>query len=167
MIDLILKKEVMLFFNINLLFFIKSFVFLLFSFYFIISDLKKYEVNSRLLILLTIIVLIFNIALNKKIFFYSILGLCVVYSLFLLIYFLSRGGIGSGDMFYMGYFSTLFGFIFSIFALILSFWLATIILIIPFIQKKVNSKTRIPMIPFLFLGNVLTVIIAFIIMLDN
>lgn len=157
----------MLFFNINSLFYIKLSIFLLFSFYFIISDLRKYEVNSRLLILLTIIVLIFYMALNKKVFLYSLLGLGVLYFLFLLIYFLSRGGIGLGDMFYMGFFSTLFGFIFSILALILSFWLATIILIIPLIQKKVNSKTRIPMIPFLFLGNASTVIIAFILMLKR
>lgn len=65
-------------------------------------------------------------------------------------------------MFYLGFFSVTFGYFFSVIAFILSFWIATVILIIPYITKKLDRQTKIPFIPFLFMGSILSISIGFI-----
>ncbi|HOV13005.1 MAG TPA: prepilin peptidase, partial [Spirochaetota bacterium] len=70
--------------------------------------------------------------------------------IFMIILFISKGGIGQGDMFYLCFFASMFGYIISFIAFLLSFWIATIILIIPYLLKKIDKKTKIPFLPFIF-----------------
>ncbi len=80
----------------------------------------------------------------------------------MLIFFISREGIGLGDMFFLAFFSSLYGYFFSIITFLLSFWFAFLIMIFPYLLKKIDKKTKIPFIPFLFIGSILAIIIGYI-----
>jgi len=66
-------------------------------------------------------------------------------------------------MFYIGFFASLYGAIFSVISFFISFWIASLVLIVPFLFKKINIDTKIPLIPFLFSGCMITIISSYLI----
>jgi|GEM_PF-4697873 len=105
-----------------------------------------------MILILSLLCLFIYVFIDIKIFINCLIGFIGVYFVFLLIFFISKGGIGLGDMFYLGLFASCFGYLFTITAFVLSFWIATIVLIFPFIIGRIDKKTKIPFIPFLFIG---------------
>jgi leader peptidase (prepilin peptidase) / N-methyltransferase len=136
-------------------------LFVIVSIFCIVSDIKKKEISSLVLIILTILSLIFDFIYNKTIFLYCLYGILFSVIVFTLIYLISKKGIGLGDMFYLSFFAGLYGYILTITAFITGFWAGTIILIIPLIKGKITRKTEIPFIPFLFTGGMIAISLTF------
>ena len=129
----------------------------------ILLDIRYKKVFSSMLIFSTLLSLVFDFFYNKTIFINCIIGCFFIITIFLVIYFISKGGIGLGDMLYLVFFSSLYGYFFSIMAFLLSFWSAAVILLIPYLLKKIDKKTRIPLVPFLFFGCTVSILIGFIV----
>jgi leader peptidase (prepilin peptidase)/N-methyltransferase len=116
------------------------------------TDIGKREIPSILLIILSAIALIVEFFLNKTAFFYCLYGIIFSAAIFFAIYLISKRGIGFGDMFYLIFYSALYGVFFTVNAFLYSFWLGALVLMIPLLLKKIDRKTRIPFVPFLFSG---------------
>lgn len=97
-----------------------------------------------------------------NIFINCLAGYIIIGLLFTAIYFISKEGIGLGDMFYMGFFASIYGVFFSVISFFVSFWIASLVLIIPFLLKKIDSETKIPIIPFLFSGCLITISLSYL-----
>jgi leader peptidase (prepilin peptidase) / N-methyltransferase len=76
----------------------------------------------------------------------------------LAVFFLSKQGIGLGDMFYLAFFASLYGYALAVYAFILSFWIATAVLIIPYLKGKIDKKKKLPFSPFIFAGCIISVL---------
>lgn len=113
-------------------------------------------------IITSIVVLIFLLFYNLNMFLNCIIGCAGVGAVFLIIFFISKGGIGLGDMFYLIFFSSLFGYVFAAMAFLLSFWSAALVIIIPLFLKRINKQTKIPMMPFLFVGCVFALLVGYL-----
>ncbi len=161
MINLI-YQHLNLFCTLNPLGIFKIFFYLIISLINIINDIKNRSVFSILLVILTIADLIFWIFTNHRIFLICLFGCIGTLIIFFIIFFISGQGIGLGDMFYFIFFASLYGYLFSIIAFLLSFWIAALILIIPYALKYINKTTKIPLIPFLFTGCSLSILIGYI-----
>ena len=118
---------------------------------------------SLLLFFVSIASLVFWFFYNRNIFFICFFGYIGTIIIFLLIFIISREGIGLGAMFFVGFFASLYGYYFSVIAFLISFWFASLVLIIPYCLKKIDKKTKIPLIPFLFIGCFITIIIGFVV----
>ena len=132
------------------------------SLYSMITDVKKKEVNGIVLLVLTIVFCISWLFIDLRAFIYSLSGAAGIACIFLFISFVSQGGIGLGDMLYLTFYSSLFGVIFTLFSFLFSFWIATLVLIIPYKMNKLDKNTRIPFVPFLFTGSVMSLLLIFI-----
>lgn len=82
------------------------------------------------------------------------LGIC-----FLVITFLTRGAVGSGDGIVIGIVGMAIGFIETIEVLCWSLLLSVIVAIIGIISKKVNWKSKLPFVPFILTGFLITILI--------
>ncbi len=158
----LLKNNVNVFFKDYYLNFFRLFFFLIISIINIIYDLKRKKVFSILLIISSCLSLSFLLFYDCRIFINCFAGCIVIIIVFLLIFFISKEGIGLGDMFYLAFFSSLYGYFFSFISFLLSFWIAALVLIIPYLIKKIDKKTKIPFVPFLFMGCVFSIIIGFV-----
>lgn len=152
MIEDLITSNRELFLSFNRIFFIKVFIFVTVSVINSIKDMKSRNVTSLMFIILTLISLICQLFFSFNTFFSSLIGVIVTLIVFLIIYFLSKGGIGQGDMFYLTFFASMFGYLITIIAFLLSFWIAAIVLIIPYFMGKIKRNTLIPFLPFMFVG---------------
>lgn len=118
----------------------------------IISDIKFKKVYSINLIITSMLGLTSWYLYNKILLINCLIGYFLISMIFLIIFFISRQGIGLGDLFYLAFFASLYGYFFSILAFLFSFWIATLILIIPYFLKRINLKTKISFVPFMFTG---------------
>lgn len=159
----LLHKQFLIFLKPQWFFTIKIILFLIISIINIIRDILFRKVYSKLLFIFLLFFIVITIIFDKDSILSVILGVLSTTTIFLLIYFLSKGGIGFGDMFYIAFFSSGFGIVFGIIALILSFWIACLFVIVLLILKKINKSTKIPLIPFLFLGCLCSLCFGFII----
>ena len=159
----IFKKNAEIFFRLNFVTLVALLFFLVVSILNIINDLKNKKVFSIFLFFSSLAFLAFWGFYDINIFWVCLIGYVGVIVVFLCIFFISKEGIGLGDMLYLGFFASLYGYFFSIIAFFLSFWIATAILIIPFFLKKIDKKTKIPFIPFLFIGCFITILTGFIV----
>ncbi|HBD92688.1 MAG: hypothetical protein A2015_14670 [Spirochaetes bacterium GWF1_31_7] len=111
-------------------------------------DIVKMEIHSYFLIALTVLIVLFNIFIDIKIFYVTFFGVLAVIIIYLIIYTLSSGGIGLGDMVFCSFLTSIFGIAAGIGVLFISNWLAAMTLLPFILKKKVVGKTKIPMIPF-------------------
>jgi leader peptidase (prepilin peptidase) / N-methyltransferase len=152
-----------LFLDPGINFIIRMIIFVLISICCVISDIKKGELPSIILIILSVVLLIFELFVDRNVFFNILTGAVMSSVLFGIIIFFSKGGIGLGDMFYQIFFASLFGCFFAAAGFLFSFWIATLVLIIPFLLKKIDAKKRIPFIPFMFAGFVSVILAGLVI----
>ena len=87
----------------------------------------------------------------------SIYGLLIGGGLFLLVYLLSRKGLGGGDVKFMAAVGLYLGFAKTIPAILYGTVLAAITGLILILLKKIERKDAIPLVPFLFVGIMITV----------
>ena len=152
MIEELISQNKRLFLNLDVIFIVKAVLFGITSIVNIIKDLKERTVTSSIFIILTIFSLLCQLFFIRNTFFLSFIAVLLILIIFSIIFILSKGGIGFGDMFYLGFFASMFGYFITIFAFLFSFWIATIVLIIPYLLRKIDKKTKIPFIPFIFAG---------------
>ena len=87
----------------------------------------------------------------------SLYGLLTGGGLFLLVYLLSRKGLGGGDVKFMAAAGLYLGFAGTIPAILYGTVLAAIVGLILILLKKIDRKDTMPLAPFLFVGIMITV----------
>ena len=112
-----------------------------------IEDMKKYEVDSTLLIIFFILSLFKGIYSNLD--FYNI---AIWFIIFHILYFLTRGGIGYGDIKLFCIFTLFLNSIDIIYLLIFTFLYAGLVAVVLLFLKKVTRKTKIPLVPYITLA---------------
>jgi prepilin signal peptidase PulO-like enzyme (type II secretory pathway) len=90
----------------------------------------------------------------------SLAGFAVSGGLFLIVYVLSRKGLGGGDVKFMAAAGLFLGYSLSVSAILFGTVLAAVTGGILILCKKINRKDPIPLAPFLFAGILLIIIIA-------
>lgn len=119
-----------------------------------VSDLTYRKVPNQLLIFFSPIFLVYRVFYPLTPWWDSLLGAGVAFALLLLIFFLSKGGMGMGDVKYY----SLFGFIFGLWQFLLLLLLSTIYgVIIGVIKMRVKGtgrKTKLAFAPFIGLAAV-------------
>lgn len=90
----------------------------------------------------------------------SIYGLLLGGGLFLLVYLLSRKGLGGGDVKFMSAAGLYLGFSGTIPAILFGTIIAALTGLVLILLKKINRKDSIPLAPFLFIGIIITVFLS-------
>jgi prepilin signal peptidase PulO-like enzyme (type II secretory pathway) len=92
----------------------------------------------------------------------SLCGLAMGGGLFILVYSISKKGLGGGDVKFMSAAGLYLGFAGTIPAILYGTVLAAIVCFILIILKKIGRKDSIPLAPFLFVGILVTVFSTYI-----
>ncbi len=157
MVELILGILLVVIFDFtNILGSILIFSGLMFALIIALIDLKTYDIYMNQVAILAIIGIIYryiSIGFDRK-FFYIILGFSISY---LLIYLISKKGIGDGDIYF---YLALFLFIendFIIWFVLISIWLGAIYGVFVFLKHK-SVKIEIPFCIFIFMAFLLIVL---------
>ena len=90
----------------------------------------------------------------------SIFGLLLAGGLFLLVYFVSRKGLGGGDVKFMAAVGLYLGFSDVLPTILYGTVLAAVTGLILILLKKIDRKGKMPLVPFLFVGIMITLLIA-------
>jgi len=107
-------------------------------------------------LLLTIPMMIFDVENGMKLLTDSIYGLLMGGGLFLLVYHLSRKGLGGGDVKFMAAAGLYLGFAGTIPVILYGTVLAAIVGLALILLKKIERKDPMPLAPFLFIGIMIT-----------
>lgn len=129
-----------------------------------VVDFKKLEVPNRLILamisawVVTIVPMLFiDITTTINVMIGSLIGFIVGGGLFLLIYLLSKKSIGGGDVKFMAALGLFLGFTGTLTVMLYGSLFAAITAGVLLMMKKVNRKSQIPLIPFLYLGTLASV----------
>ena len=87
----------------------------------------------------------------------SALGLALGGGLFILVYLISRKGLGGGDVKFMAIAAMYLGFSGSVSAILIGTVLAALVGLALITLKKIGRKDPIPLIPFLYIGILITI----------
>ena len=87
----------------------------------------------------------------------SLYGLMIGGGLFLLVYLLSRKGLGGGDVKFMAAAGLYLGFAETVPVILYGTVLAAVVGLVLILLKKINRKDAMPLAPFLFIGIMITV----------
>jgi prepilin signal peptidase PulO-like enzyme (type II secretory pathway) len=90
----------------------------------------------------------------------SVYGLLIGGGLFLLVYLLSRKGLGGGDVKFMSAAGLYLGFSETIPVILFGTIIAALTGFVLILLKKINRKDSIPLAPFLFIGIIITVFLS-------
>jgi len=126
-------------------------VFLLFSFSLSIYDIKYKKVPNIVLFILFILSLLNKIFINRSI-TTSFLNLGISLLTLLLVYFISKGKLGMGDIKFSSIIAFEFGYKIWVYSLLYCSFIALIISLVLVKINKINTKTKIPFIPFISAG---------------
>ncbi|MDP4183067.1 MAG: A24 family peptidase [Bacillota bacterium] len=118
-----------------------------------LEDFKSREVNNKIIIVTIILGVLCNLIRNNtSCLIVSILSFCIIGIVFIILYRVSNGGIGAGDVKLLacsGLFLGPFELISTIvIALVFTFLISIILLAL----KKINRKSMLPFAPFLLAG---------------
>ncbi len=87
----------------------------------------------------------------------SIMGFTIGGGLFLLVYLISHKGLGGGDVKYMAISGLYIGFAGILSAMLYGTLLAALVGIALLVMKKIGRKDSMPLIPFLYIGILISV----------
>lgn len=133
------------------------YILLVISLYLVYYDIKYLKVPNKIIILLLIIALL-NAYLNGVLIGSLIAGLlCLLF--YITVYMLSKGNIGIGDIKYSIITAITLGTKLWYRAMIITVLISLIILLISKPLKKVPVKSKVPFIPPLFLGSLISYIL--------
>lgn len=128
------------------------------------SDFKQKRVSNKLVL---VMVVAWMVILTPRFFYFAeqalaaalagIVGFLVAGVLFLLVYLISRKGLGGGDVKFMAAAGLYLGLSGVLPAMLWGAILAAITGLILIATKKMGRKDTIPLIPFLYIGIVMTV----------
>lgn len=121
------------------------------SLYLVYYDIRYKKVPNIITLLLLIAVLIYKIYYRLPLKEGLISGL-LAFVTFLIIYFISRGGIGMGDCKYTAVTSIYFGYSFWLNSILYTSIISLSVSLILLFVKKIKRETKIPFMPFLVSG---------------
>ena len=124
-----------------------------------VGDIKtKHIPNTLILAMLvvwvcvTAVYLLFDIHAAVSIIVSSVLGFAVSGTMFLIVYLLSRRGLGGGDVKFMASAGLYLGVSGSLTAIFIGTTLAALVGLVLLILKKIGRKDAFPLAPFLYAG---------------
>jgi len=129
-------------------------IFTIFLLAFAIRDIQTRLVPNRLLLIsiaVTLICLYFIGSLMS-----GLLGGCVGFTFFGILYFLSRGKIGAGDVKLAGLIGLMTGFPLVLLALLLALLIGSVAIGLLLALKRIKTTDSIPYAPFLCSGAIIT-----------
>jgi len=129
-----------------------------------VFDINKKQIPNELIIIMITIWLILIVPLiiydmdsGISVLTDSLLGVLIGGGIFMLVYIVSRKGLGGGDVKFMAAAGLYLGFTGTIPAILYGTVLAAITGLVLLICKKIGRKDTIPLAPFLFVGILITV----------
>ena len=132
-----------------------------------VNDVKTKTIKNSLVlamlaawIVITVPLLLFDINNSVGILLDAILGFVTSGALFMLVYVLSRKGLGGGDVKFMAVAGLYLGFYGVLPAILVGTMSAALVGIVLLITKKINRKDSIPLAPFLYVGILVTIFIV-------
>lgn len=131
------------------------------SLFLVFYDLKYFKVPNLINLFLLILVISNKVYIKAHPFDYIVPGLIAFITL-LLVYMVSKGKLGMGDIKYSSIMAIYLGYRFWLSSLIYASIAALLISIILLLSKKIKRDSRIPFIPFLVIGNIANYIIPII-----
>ncbi|MCL2424915.1 MAG: A24 family peptidase [Oscillospiraceae bacterium] len=142
-------------------------ILIIFSYAAMVFDIKTKRIPNLLVLImmlgwLLIIVptLFINTEHGIRLLADSIFGLLLAGGLFLLVYFVSRKGLGGGDVKFMAAVGLYLGFAEVLPTILYGTILAAITGLILILLKKIDRKGKMPLVPFLFVGIMITLLVA-------
>jgi hypothetical protein len=126
-----------------------------------VNDLIRKEVFPFFILAASGIILTADFFLIKGFFIYQAVGMILTGGIFLVIYRLSGGGVGLGDLLFLLFIMTVFGLPAGLVVFIGGYWLATLFIIVPLLTGRLDRKSKIPMIPFFTLAGIIAIFILF------
>jgi len=136
---------------------------ILLSYIAMIIDIKTKQIpNVLVLIMITVWlilivpVLFYDTGYGINMLTDSLFGLLSGGGLFLLVYVISRKGLGGGDVKFMAAAGLFLGFSETVPAILYGTVLAAITGLVLILLKKINRKDTMPLVPFLFVGIIIT-----------
>lgn len=142
-----------------------NFSVLSFSYFAAMSDLKTRKIPNKMVLgmILTWFVLLFlflmqSMELLIAQLIISLVGFGVAAALFLIVYGISRGGLGGGDVKFMSVMGLYLGYDGILYATLIGSVLLSIIGITLILLKKIGKKDALPFAPFLLVGIVFAVL---------
>ena len=137
---------------------------IIFGYIAMIIDINTKRIPNELILtmlagwlLIIVPILFFDTENGIRVLIDSIYGLLLGGGLFLLVYLLSRKGLGGGDVKFMSAAGLYLGFSATIPAILFGTTIAALTGLVLILLKKITRKDSIPLAPFLFIGIVITV----------
>jgi len=126
-------------------------------------DINTKQIPNELIVIMIIAwlilivpVLLYDMDYGVKLLMDSLLGLLIGGGMFLVVYIVSRKGLGGGDVKFMAAAGLYLGLAGTIPAILFGSVLAAITGLILIVIKKIKRKDAIPLVPFLFVGILIT-----------
>ena len=111
-------------------------------------------------LVLIIPVLLSDVSIGIGLLIDSVYGVLIGGGLFLLVYILSKKGLGGGDVKYMAVVGLYLGFLKTTHAILFGTVIAALTGLILISLKKIGRKDTMPLAPFLFIGIMITVFLS-------
>ena len=150
--------------KLTVFFLLKTALLLMLSYIAMVFDIHTKRIPNGLVVtmivgwlLLIVPMLFLDTATGIKLLTDSLYGLLAGGGLFLLVYLLSRKGLGGGDVKFMAAAGLYLGFASTIPAILYGTILAALTGLILILIKKISRKDTMPLAPFLFIGILITV----------
>jgi prepilin signal peptidase PulO-like enzyme (type II secretory pathway) len=137
---------------------------IIFSLFLIISftDYKFYEIPFEIIVSGSVFAFLYRILVLKNLtlenLFVEVISVVIIFTIFYLIIYLSKGGMGGGDLKLACFISIVVGYPANISALYFGFILGGLFGILVLLLKFKKLKSQIPFGPFLILGAVLSLL---------
>lgn len=129
-----------------------------------LSDIRERRISNKLVLTAAGIWAIFIVlkALESMdelvaLLIQSAMGFIVAGSLFLIVYFASKGGLGGGDVKFMTVMGLYLGYDGILYATLIGSVILSVLGIVLILVKKIGKKDALPFAPFLFIGILLAV----------
>lgn len=149
--------------QLDIFLFVKWECLLLFGYIASIIDIKSKCVPNQLvigMILTWFFILMWRLFFDENVLVFlkdAVLGFIIGGGLFLFVYVISRRGLGGGDVKFMAAVGLYTGFAETLSVMLYGTMLAALAGIILLLLKKISRKDAIPLIPFLYLGILITI----------
>jgi len=149
--------------SINPFFMLLHQLIIVFGYIAAVSDIKTKKIpNTLVLAMLGVWVIVMvpqlfsNVSVTVDLLIESLLGFLVGGGLFLLVYVVSRKGLGGGDVKFMAAAGLYLGFAGVVPTMLYGTVLAGIVGLALLLMKKIGKKDAIPLAPFLYVGMLIT-----------
>ena len=145
---------------------IRSTILICFGYIASYNDLKTRKVSNKFVLiflaawlLFISVYVVYHIDSALSVIISSLISGAAAGGFFLFVYLVSRGGIGGGDVKFIAVMGLFLTFAKLMQILLVSSLLAVIVSVILLIMKRATMKTAIPLVPFLFIGVLTTLLL--------